>query len=334
MKSGQVQAKAPTARQNAIAMGEASRRATPVDLSQNPIQPQTRRHKSQSFREHYARNPKCLLGFVPQNGGSLRIGTGAWRSLRTRPFSLTASKNQRDCKICKIWRSARINSHPPEPQNGFVPQNAALSESAPKLGGRFHAQPSRLTTAKTGKRVRSVRSRQRPSPEHRHGFVPQNDGFPKNRHRPSTKPEPAGLCLQAQREALGKPPSASETMKHPPRLPENGESGCDGSMPTQSHCPPRIHKWLRSAKSLPPSPAHFLTTASTFAAIPRYHVVRRAPACCLRRSLSHESPAVRSLSRILQDYFFPANPKNLQSLFAPTAQLALLDGSYSLAENG
>ncbi len=115
MKSGQGQAKAPTARQNAIAMGEASRRATPVDLSQNPIQPQTRRHKSRSFLEPHARNSKCLLGFVPQNGGSLRICIGAWRPLRTRPFPLTASKNQRDCKICKIckiWRSARINSHP------------------------------------------------------------------------------------------------------------------------------------------------------------------------------------------------------------------------------
>ncbi len=65
-------------------------------------------------------SPEPRDGFVPQNDRFLRICTRAWRLLQTRPFPLTASKNQRDCKICKIRPHPQ---RPSKPQNGFVSQN-------------------------------------------------------------------------------------------------------------------------------------------------------------------------------------------------------------------
>lgn len=190
MKSSQPHANAPTERQNAVPMGKASRRATSVELSLNPIQSRTWLHRSQSFQN-----------VTP---GTQNTYLASFRKM------------------------------------------AGLSESAPDPGGPSEPARFLLQAQKSEVTVRSIISARTSSDPQTpgDGFVPQNGGVCRTPHRPSTKPEPARLVPYSQ---------AKTPKKTRERQRDHGASaplgGCDGPMPTPSHCPPRIHSRLRSAKT-------------------------------------------------------------------------------------
>ncbi len=268
MKSSQPRAKAPTARQNAIAMGKASRRARPVDLKQKPIQPRTWRHKSQSFRERHARNPKYLLGFVPQNEALSESVSRSLAAPPNVPLRLTPSENQRNCKICKT-HACRQRS--PKPRNGFVPQNGWYRRIRTGAWRPLRTRPFPLAASKNQRdcKICKIRGYQQPPPEPQNGFVPQDDRFPRRTtQHSSTKPEPAGLVPYAQANTPGK----------------TGE--------------------------------------------------RRASVFVSAAFFSYSSPAAQSLSQIVRNSLYPANPMNLQSLYTLPSQIPTSDRSFPLAQNG
>ena len=162
MKSSQAHANPPTTRQNRVARCKASRRATPVDLKQKPIQPRTRRHKPPSFESTTPGTQNAFLASFRKT----RLNPAGWPPLPCAPTEAYGLKNPQTCKICKI-RACPLPS--PKPRLGFVPQNEGHPAN-PHQDLTPTSAPARslLQPQETGKTVRSVRL----EPAHCHPRTP------------------------------------------------------------------------------------------------------------------------------------------------------------------
>ena len=174
MKSSQAHAKAPTARQVGVARGKASRRATPVDLKQEPIQPRRRRHKSQPFQNATSGTQNTYLASFRKMAGFYDSTSEPGSPSEPARFLLQPQKTN---ETVRSVRFARTNGDPRNPGMASFRKTAGLSESAPEPGGPSEPARLLLQPQKTSETVKicKIRAYRRRSPEPRNGFVPQND---------------------------------------------------------------------------------------------------------------------------------------------------------------
>lgn len=116
-------------------MGKASRRATPVDLSQKPAQPQTWRHKCQPFRDPHTRNSKYLLASFRKTTGFPESGPQLGGRFRAHPPRLTTAK------IRKPVRSVRFACQQPPRDPGMASFRKKAPAAPPRVRLRRIFQP-------------------------------------------------------------------------------------------------------------------------------------------------------------------------------------------------
>ena len=206
MKSSQPNAKAPTARQNRVAKGKASPRATPVDLRQKPIQPRTWRRKSQPLQNATPGTQNACLASFRKTAGFTESASELGDRSEPAPFLLQPQKSSETVRSVRSGDSAAPTATPKNPETASFRKTASSYESAPEPVGPSEPARLLLQPQKTSKTVRSVRSG-RANDHPRNLAVAsfrKTTGFPKPRIAPRRNPNLQGSFPTPRATHLGK----------------------------------------------------------------------------------------------------------------------------------